>query len=61
MTSRELKRIRRELDITQGELAKRIGAARGTVNRWERGDGKTMHPVFARQIKELDRQNKGAA
>ena len=61
MTPRELKRIRRKLGISQRELAEQIGATRQTVNRWENGDGKTMHQVFARQIKDLDKKREGAA
>lgn len=34
-----VRRLRGELGITQGELAKRLGVTRMTVIRWEQGKG----------------------
>ena len=34
-----VRRLRGELGITQGELAKRLGITRMTVIRWEQGKG----------------------
>jgi len=37
LTGRDLRLIRQRLRLTQKELATRLGIARGTVNRYERG------------------------
>lgn len=34
-----IRRLRGELGITQGELAKRLGVSRMTIIRWEQGKG----------------------
>lgn len=38
----QLAELRRALDLTQTQLAKRIGAGRRTVAGWERGETKPM-------------------
>ncbi len=38
MTGKQLRRIRRELSLTQAELAEEIGVAPNTVARWERDE-----------------------
>lgn len=35
-----LKKIRREKEISQVELAKKIGTTQRTISRWEHGHGK---------------------
>ena len=41
-----LRKLRRDMDITQCELAKAIGVERSTVSKWEKGEnfprGKTL-------------------
>jgi transcriptional regulator with XRE-family HTH domain len=41
MTPLRLKRLRKHLNLTQQQLADRLGVDRNTVNRWEMG----MHPI----------------
>ncbi len=38
MTGSEVRRVRRQLGLTQGEFAERIGVHLVTVSRWERGE-----------------------
>lgn len=52
MTPTGLKRIRRELGLTQARLAKEIGVDRVTVARWEMGARRITEPV-ARLIQRL--------
>ncbi|MBX7264938.1 helix-turn-helix transcriptional regulator [Micromonospora sp. Llam7] len=44
-----LRRLRREMRMTQGDLARRIGTRPGEIGRWERGDT----PVPARVLAAL--------
>jgi len=37
MTKTELRQRRRQAEMTQGELARRMGVSPTTVSRWERG------------------------
>jgi DNA-binding transcriptional regulator YiaG len=41
----EMKRIRQELALTQGELAEELGVHRVTVAKWEAGDRGIPEPV----------------
>lgn len=41
MTSEELKQARKELGLTQRELAQRLGVSRNCITRWEIG----MHRI----------------
>ena len=45
MEGKELLKIRRELDLTQVQMADQIGVAPNTVARWERGELKISEPV----------------
>jgi len=45
MDGKELRKIRRSLSLTQGEMADRIGVRLNTVARWERGELKISEPV----------------
>ena len=40
MTAPEIRRLRESLELTQAQFAKRIGAARETIARWELGTAK---------------------
>lgn len=40
MEKEELKKMREELGLTQGELAKELKVASNTVSRWELGERK---------------------
>nr|WP_269440574.1 helix-turn-helix transcriptional regulator [Micromonospora tarapacensis] len=44
-----MRRLRREMRMTQGDLARRIGTRPGEIGRWERGDT----PVPARVLAAL--------
>lgn len=37
MTTAEIRRIRERLNLTQVELAERLGICQGTVSHWEKG------------------------
>jgi DNA-binding transcriptional regulator YiaG len=49
MTPREIKKLRKDLGITQQQLADQIGAARESVARWEAG----IHPPRGANLKQL--------
>lgn len=50
-----VKRIRKELNLSQAEFAERLGAgSKTTVCRWERGLNKP-HILFVEKMKELRR------
>jgi putative zinc finger/helix-turn-helix YgiT family protein len=38
LTSDDIHSLRHELHLTQSELERQLGVAKGTVGRWERGD-----------------------
>jgi DNA-binding transcriptional regulator YiaG len=40
MTANEIRKLRESLELTQEQFAKRIGATRGTIARWELGTAK---------------------
>ncbi len=52
MSGAELRRIRKRLDLTQVELAERIGVHANSVARWERDEVRITEPV-ARLIQLL--------
>src|SRR5437867_10061480 len=45
MDGKELRKIRRSLSLTQGEMADRVGVRLNTVARWERDESKISEPV----------------
>lgn len=51
---KNLRRIRRNLDITQQELACRLGVSRATVAQWESGKNNPTVPMLPRIAKELN-------
>lgn len=52
MTATHFKRLRRQLGLTQVQLAKHIGVTSLAVSYWERGTRKISEPV-ARLVKTL--------
>ncbi len=53
MTAEEIKKLREKFGLTQGGLAKKIGASRVSVNNWE--NGKTRPNNMAkRSLAQLD-------
>jgi len=52
VTAEELKTIRDQLGLTQGELAEKLGVARNTITRWEMGIRHIPEPV-ARLVRLL--------
>ena len=55
MTGQELKELRRQMGLTQKELAERIGVPWNTVARWEVGMRKIFEPV-ARLVHYLEKE-----
>lgn len=60
MTPTGLKRIRRELDLTQEALAERLGVRRVTVARWETGHRRIAEPI-ARLLQRIRDDGRTAA
>jgi len=64
MTSAELKALRAKLDLTQTELAQKIGVARNTITRWEIGLRHIPEPItrllqhIAKEVKEGQKSKK---
>ncbi len=52
ITPQWIKRKRLSLQLTQRELARKLGTCYATVNRWEMGHY-SPHPVFQRMLREL--------
>lgn len=52
-TSLRIKRIRTRLQLTQEQMAQRIGVSFTTVNRWEKGHNKPL-PEIRNLLKELE-------
>jgi transcriptional regulator with XRE-family HTH domain len=52
MTTEDLKAVRDRLNLTQGELAEKVGVARNTITRWETGLRHIPEPV-ARLVRLL--------
>ena len=50
MTKDALKRVRKQLQMTQAELAHELGVTRGSVARWENGTHKV--PEMAAKLME---------
>jgi len=48
MKGLEFKKRRKELGLTQGEIAKLLGVAMNTVARWERDEVPIVHPEMIR-------------
>lgn len=51
--ARAIKRYREEKDLTQNELAQRLGTSITTVARWELGLSAPKQENLIRQLKEL--------
>ena len=45
MTGAEVRRLRRRLELTQAQLAARLGVHKLTVSRWERGQVRVTEPM----------------
>ena len=53
MANEKMKQIRQELDLSQAELAKRVGVSRQTVNMIENGDYNPTIALCIRICREL--------
>ncbi len=56
MTGTELRNLRQQMQLTQQELADRIGVHKNTVARWER-DELSMRSSMARLLEYLIREH----
>jgi len=59
MNGNQLRKIRKKLDLTQAELAKKVGVTVTTLARWERDEVGISEPI-SRFIKMIAKQ-KGRA
>jgi len=53
----DIKKIRKKLNLTQEQFAKKIGVAFETVNRWERGRTGPS-PLAIKEIQRLFKRKK---
>ena len=53
MANEKMKQTRQELDLSQAELAKRVGVSRQTVNMMENGDYNPTIALCIRICREL--------
>ena len=53
--SDKIRFVREELGLTQKELAKKLGVAFATINRWE--NGHTEPTIKAKKLLELCKEN----
>lgn len=53
MTPQELRRIRKNLSLTQEQLAERLGVTRVTIARWETG-ARRIPELAARLVKRIE-------
>jgi len=56
MNSKDISKLRKELKLTQKELAARVKVDAITVSRWERGEQKPS-PQAERQLTRLSRKS----
>lgn len=56
MTGKEIKRLRKELKMTQQQLADRLGVARITIIRWE-ANSKKPSSLAERELARLANKN----
>ena len=48
-----VKRLRKQLDLTQEQFAQKVGVTYGTVNHWENGKRKP-HPFLLNRLREIE-------
>lgn len=48
MTGSQLRRLREEIGLTQGQLGERLGIPEKTIQRWETGTLQMRHPGLIR-------------
>ena len=56
MTPQEIIKKRKDLMLTQQELAEELGVTKATVVRWEKGTCK-INPINARKLEQLSKEN----
>jgi DNA-binding transcriptional regulator YiaG len=57
ITPAEVRKLKESLELTQEEFAKRIGAARETIVRWELGTAKPKGPYPA-GVRKAESENR---
>jgi len=57
MTANDILKLRESLELTQEQFAKRIGATRGTIARWELGTAKPKG-LYLQALEKLQAQLK---
>lgn len=53
----DIRKIRKRLNLTQEQLAQRLGVSFTTVNRWEKGKNEPS-PLAFRALEELENKKK---
>lgn len=61
MTGQELRERRAALGLTQEALARRIGVALNTIQRWELGTRRIAHPELLDAALQLAERERAAA
>ena len=50
-----IKQLRRQLELTQEQFARKVGVTCGTVNHWENGK-RTPHPYLIQRLLEIKKE-----
>lgn len=58
MTGEDIKKMRKELGMTQEHFAREVGVSYTTINRLENGKHKRASPLLQRAIEDLIRKRK---
>ncbi len=53
MIPKEIKELRKKLELSQERFAQKVGVSVGTVNRWERGEHKP-YPLALEKLRKLE-------
>ncbi len=53
MIPKEIKELRKKLELSQEDFARKVGVTSGTVGRWERGKGEPKTKAILEKLKEI--------
>ncbi len=58
MTSKEIKKLRKKLNLNQEDFAQKVGVTVTTISRWERGKSKSKTKAVLERLKEIKEMNR---